>query len=65
MTSDRKCSNCGHFMENAGDITFKGVDYKGFGGMYLGGWDSAENRQSFMLFHCPNCEKVDFYEPSK
>ena len=65
MTSDRKCTNCGHFMENAGDMNFKNVDYHGFGGIYMGGWMPGENSQSFALFRCPNCGKVDFYEPSK
>ncbi|MDA4111973.1 MAG: nucleotide-binding protein [Thaumarchaeota archaeon] len=65
MTSDKKCSNCGHFMENAGDMSFREVGYTGFGGMYLGGWSAADNMQAFSLFRCPNCGKVDFYEPSR
>jgi hypothetical protein len=51
-------------MENAGDMKFKEVEYQGFGGIFLAGWTALEKRQTFTLFRCPNCGKVDFYEPS-
>ena len=51
-------------MEDAGDMRIKVANYEGFGGIYLGGWNSSESRQTFRLFRCPNCGKIDFYEPS-
>jgi hypothetical protein len=65
MPSDKKCSNCQHFMENAGDFQTKVSEYTGFGGMFLSGWNHDAKTQAFVLFRCPNCGKVDFYEPSK
>ena len=51
-------------MEGAGEMKFRVGGYTGFGGMFLGGWNQlSENTQTFTLFRCPQCGKVDFYEP--
>jgi hypothetical protein len=65
MPSDKKCSNCTHFMEEAGEMKFKVASYSGFGSIFLGGWKPApDNTQSFIVFRCPSCGKVDLYEPT-
>ncbi|WP_010901170.1 hypothetical protein [Thermoplasma acidophilum] len=61
---DHKCSNCGTDMENVGDMKFRVGGFTGIGGMFLGGWnDMMETTQTFTLYRCPQCGKVDFYEP--
>ncbi len=61
---ERKCTNCGTEMSNVGDMNFRVGGFTGFGGMFLGGWnDLAEKTQTFSLYRCSQCGKVDFYEP--
>ncbi|BAB60015.1 TVG0891084 [Thermoplasma volcanium GSS1] len=61
---ERKCSNCGSEMESVGDMKFRVGGFTGIGGMFLGGWnDMMESTQTFSLYRCPQCGKVDFYEP--
>ncbi len=39
--------------------------YSGATGMFLGGWEELmEKTQTFTLYKCPQCGKVDFYEPA-
>ncbi|PYB68481.1 nucleotide-binding protein [Thermoplasma sp. Kam2015] len=62
---EHKCSNCGTEMENVGDMKFRVGGFTGIGGMFLGGWnDIMETTQTFTLYRCPQCGKVDFYEPN-
>ncbi|AAT44015.1 hypothetical protein [Picrophilus oshimae] len=61
-----KCSNqnCNGEMEYVGDMNFRVGGYTGLGGMFLGGWnDLAETTQTFSLYRCNVCGKIDFYEP--
>lgn len=61
---DVKCSNCGNQMKDMGDMKFRVGGYTGVGGMFLGGWNQlAETSQTFTLYRCPQCGKVDFFEP--
>ncbi len=61
---DKKCSNCGTEMESVGDMKFRVGGYSGAAAMFLSGWNElAESTQTFSLYRCPNCGKVDFYEP--
>ena len=51
-------------MQQVGDMKFRSGGYSGATGMFLGGWEEMmEKTQSFTLFKCPSCGKVDFYEP--
>ncbi|MDG6935252.1 MAG: nucleotide-binding protein [Nitrososphaerota archaeon] len=60
-----KCSNCGGEMVLMGDMKFRVGGYSGVGGMFLGGWNQlAEQTQTFTLYRCAQCGKVDFYEPA-
>ena len=60
---ERKCSNCSIEMQPVGDMKFRVGGYSGIGGMFLGGWNQlAESTQTFSLFRCQQCGKVDFYE---
>lgn len=62
---DHKCSNCGSEMQAMGDMKFRVGGYTGLGGMFLGGWNElTEQTQTFSLFRCSQCGKVDFYEPN-
>ncbi len=48
-----------------GDMKFRVGGYSGVGGMFLGGWNQlAEQTQTFTLYRCAQCGKVDFYEPA-
>ncbi len=61
-----KCStpDCNGEMEPAGNMNFRVGGYTGIGGMFLGGWnDLAETTQTFTLYKCNSCGKVEFYEP--
>ncbi|MCL4438883.1 MAG: nucleotide-binding protein [Candidatus Thermoplasmatota archaeon] len=61
---ERKCTNCGTEMNNVGDMNFRVGGYTGVGGMFLGGWNElAEKTQTFSLYRCSQCGKIDFYEP--
>ena len=61
---DKKCSICGGLMQSAGDMKFRSGGYSGDSGMLLGGWEEMmEKTQTFSLFRCTQCGKVDFYEP--
>ena len=61
---DKKCSNCGGQMQGMGDMKFRSGGYSGATGMLLGGWEEAmEKTQTFSLYRCPECGKVDLYEP--
>ncbi len=61
---DQKCSNCGGTMQQVGNMKFRSGGYSGATGMFLGGWEELmEQTQTFTLFKCPSCGKVDFYEP--
>jgi rRNA maturation protein Nop10 len=62
---ERKCSNCGLDMQSVGDMKFRSGGYSGASGMLLGGWEELmEKTQTFTLYKCPQCGKVDFYEPT-
>ncbi|MEM0139015.1 MAG: nucleotide-binding protein [Ferroplasma sp.] len=51
-------------MVPAGDMNFRIGGYTGMGGMFLGRWnDLSETTQTFSLYKCPQCGKIDFYEP--
>ncbi|WMT52162.1 MAG: nucleotide-binding protein [Ferroplasma sp.] len=61
-----KCStpDCPGEMEPAGNMNFRVGGYTGIGGMFLGGWnDLAETTQTFTLYKCNTCGKVELYEP--
>jgi len=60
----RNCSNCNTPLERVGDMKFRVGGYSGIGGMFLGGWNQlAESTQTFTLYKCNQCGKVEFYEP--
>ncbi|MCL4479992.1 MAG: nucleotide-binding protein [Candidatus Thermoplasmatota archaeon] len=60
----RNCSNCNIPLERAGDMKFRVGGYSGIGGMFLGGWNQlAETTQTFTLYRCNQCGKVELYEP--
>ncbi|WP_188679580.1 nucleotide-binding protein [Thermogymnomonas acidicola] len=62
---ERKCSNCNVDLVEVGNMNFRVGGFTGIGGMFLGGWnDLMEQTQTFTLFKCPQCGKVEFYEPS-
>ena len=66
MPSSSKCSNCGAQMVGAGDMHIRVEGYTGMAGMFLGGWNQlSEKIQTFSLYRCPSCGKVDFYEAGK
>jgi hypothetical protein len=51
-------------MQAAGDMKFRSGGYSGASGMLLGGWEELmEKTQTFSLYRCTQCGKVDFYEP--
>jgi hypothetical protein len=51
-------------MRNMGEMHFRTGGYTGVGGTFLGGWNQlSENTQTFTLYKCDQCGKVDFYEP--
>ena len=61
-----RCStpDCTGEMEPAGNMNFRVGGYTGIGGMFLGGWnDLTETTQTFTLYKCNTCGKVEFYEP--
>lgn len=61
---DRKCGNDGQLMQLMGDMKFRSGGYSGASGMFLGGWEELmEKTQTFTLYKCPGCGKVDLYEP--
>jgi hypothetical protein len=66
MSSEKKWSNCDGMMQNAGEMHFRTGGYTGAGGMFMGGWNQlAEKTQTFTLYRCPGCGKVDLYEPGR
>ncbi len=66
MSVSKKCSNCGAQMTSAGDMHLRVEGYTGLAGMFLGGWNQlAEKIQTFTLYRCPQCGKVDFYESGR
>ena len=63
---DKKCSNCGSEMQLVGDMKFRSGGFSGASGMLAGGWEELmEKTQAFTLYKCPQCGKVDLYEPSR
>ena len=62
----KKCSICSGQMASAGDMHIRVEGYTGVAGMFLGGWNQiAEKIQTFAVYRCPQCGKVDFYEAGK
>ena len=40
--------------------------YTGGSGMLFGGWNQlAEKLQPFSIYQCPNCGRIEFYEPGR
>ncbi len=61
-----RCStpDCNGEMENVGNMNFRVGGYTGIGGMFLGGWnDLTETTQTFTLYRCNVCGKIEFHEP--
>jgi len=66
MSISKKCSNCGAQMTGAGDMHIRVEGYTGVAGMFLGGWNQlAEKIQTFTLYNCLQCGKIDFYESGR
>ncbi|MEM0158250.1 MAG: nucleotide-binding protein [Thermoplasmataceae archaeon] len=62
--SQKTCVQCNTEMAPVGNMNFRVGGFTGIGGMLLGGWnDLAETTQTFALFKCPQCGRIDFYEP--
>ncbi|KJE48713.1 MULTISPECIES: nucleotide-binding protein [Acidiplasma] len=62
--SSKSCPNCKVDMDEIGNMNFRVGGFTGIGGMFLGGWnDLAETTQTFTLYRCPQCGRIDFYEP--
>jgi hypothetical protein len=61
---DKTCPGCKINMTPVGNMNFRVGGYTGIGGMFLGGWnDLAETTQTFALYKCDQCGRIDFYEP--
>ncbi len=61
---DKTCPGCKTSMTPVGNMNFRVGGYTGIGGMFLGGWnDLSESTQTFALFKCDQCGRIDFYEP--
>ena len=61
-----RCStpDCNGEMEPAGNMNFRVGGYTGIGGMFLGGWNElSETTQTFTLYKCNSCGKIELYEP--
>ncbi len=57
-----KCLRCNTAMEFAGNSRFhEGTQYGVLGNLF----ELFENRQSFDLYACPGCGKVEFFLPKK
>jgi len=53
-------------MTGAGDMHIRVEGYTGVAGMFLGGWNQlAEKIQTFTLYNCPQCGKIDFCESGR
>jgi rubredoxin len=66
LSSARLCPNCKIPMNRAGDLSFRVGGYSGGAGFLLGNWNQLSERlQSFSVFHCPGCGKIDLYEAGR
>lgn len=64
IVNDRKlnCLRCNTTMDFAGNSRFhEGTQFGIFGNLF----ELFENRQSFDLYTCPACGKVEFFMPQK
>ncbi|WP_393971308.1 nucleotide-binding protein [Oxyplasma meridianum] len=61
---DKICPGCKTNMKAMGNMNFRVGGYTGIGGMFLGGWNElSEKTQTFALYKCYQCGRIDFYEP--
>ena len=60
------CPNCRVAMTNAGELQFRVGGRAGGSGFLLGNWNQlSESLQPFAVYHCPNCGRIDLYEPGR
>ncbi|MGI0054174.1 MAG: hypothetical protein ACREBZ_00390 [Thermoplasmata archaeon] len=60
------CPNCKTAMTRSGELEFRVGGYTGGSGLLLGQWNQlAEQKQPFSVYHCPQCGRVDLYEPGR
>jgi hypothetical protein len=65
-SSVKICENCKTALTPVGELNFRVGGYARGSGFLLGNWNQlAENLQPFALYHCPNCGKIQFYEPGR
>ena len=60
------CPNCHTPMNRSGELEFRVGGRAGGSGFLLGNWNQlSEQLQPFSVYHCPQCGRVDLYEPGR
>lgn len=53
-------------MTASGELEFRVGGRTGGTGFLMGQWNQlSEQLQPFAIYHCPNCGRIDLYEPGR
>jgi predicted RNA-binding Zn-ribbon protein involved in translation (DUF1610 family) len=62
----KTCTSCRARMTPMGELNVRVGGYGGPSGLFLAETGPpADKLQPFSVYHCPNCGKIDFYEPGR
>lgn len=65
-TNPHVCSTCHTPMSSVGDLPFRVGGATGGKGWLLGNWNQlSEEIQSFSVYHCPGCGRIDLFEQGR